>query len=150
MPHPTTFAALPAAAPPPSPGKETTLFTNKRPGNAAAPASFDNDDVDDGRHGRTRRTRRKKRRGKFVCSSPFYPASSPSYSSFSSTRSTQLGRNRIITSTPTMSTTVGTDEQDERDERDERDEQNENVSSYILVLFIQHLLLLTFLLLLLD
>ena len=43
-----------------------------------------------------------------------------------------------------MSTTVDTDERDERDER------NEKVSSYIIVLFIQHLLLLTPLLLLLD
>ena len=59
MPHPTTPAALPVAAPLPSPGKKATLFTNRRPGNAAAPASFDNDDVDDGRHGRTRRTRRR-------------------------------------------------------------------------------------------
>ena len=51
-----------------------------------------------------------------------------------------------------MSPTVDTDERDERDERDEdeRDEQNEKVSSYIIVLFIQHLLLLTPLLLLLD
>ena len=44
MPHPTTQssaaapAVLPAAAPPPSPGGETSSMTNRRPGNAAAPA----------------------------------------------------------------------------------------------------------------
>ena len=46
-------------------------------------------------------------------------------------------------STTMMSTTADTDKQDKRDER------NEGVSSYVLLLFIQHLLLLTLLFLLL-
>ena len=136
MPKQTTPASaaapviLPTAAHLPSPSGETKPFTNSRPGNVATPASFDNNDIDDGGHGQTRQTRRSKGRGKFVCSSPFYPASSPSYSSFSSTRLTHVGRNRITTLTPTMSTTVDTDEQDELDDRDEK------VSLCILVLFI--------------
>ena len=52
-------------------------------------------------------------------------------------------------STTAISTTAKTNKQDKQDKQDKRDKQNEEVNVYALLLFIQHLLLLTFLLLLL-